>query len=116
MKQTISQITINEQLNIRQITELFQVIKDYPGSITLQCEARTVEPKRLSKLVSFMLTLKDCKQLKIHIAGNHIQHVISKIKNCCQPSQQHRETTYNIYINNKQKLQSVGVFSSPTNA
>ncbi|WP_028393281.1 hypothetical protein [Bacillus cihuensis] len=106
MKPTKSQITINKQLNIRQIMDLFQIIKDYSGSITFQCETRTVEPERLSKLVSFMLTLKECNQLTIHISGNHTQYVLAKINNCCQPSQQHRETSYKIYLNNNRKLQS----------
>jgi len=84
MNQTIStQLTFEKKLSMQQIMDLFAISKNYEGSIYFICKNRVVEPERLSKLVSFMLTLEDCSNLKIMIEGPEVQSIMQQINECC---------------------------------
>lgn len=87
MNQTISsKLTFDKKLSMQQIMDLFEISKNYEGSIYFVCKNRVVEPERLSKLVSFMLTLEDCSDLKIMIEGPEVQAIMQKINECCAGS------------------------------
>lgn len=87
MNQTIStHLTFEKKLSMQQIMDLFEISKNYEGSIYFICKNRVVEPERLSKLVSFMLTLEDCSDLRIMIEGPNVQSIKQKISECCLDS------------------------------
>jgi phosphotransferase system HPr-like phosphotransfer protein len=87
------QVNVTQKLTVRQIIELFQLTKNYDGTISFTCEDRVVKPARLSKLVSFMLTLNECTQLTIHVTGVDPYSITKKINQCCE-NKGRQQSTY----------------------
>lgn len=106
MDQIIStKVKINQKLTMQQIMDLFEISKDYSGNIYFICNNRAVEPERLSKLVSFMLTLQECTNLKVLVEGENAEAIMNKVKQCCSPdSYQAEAVTFMVHSNRKTKI------------
>ncbi|WP_051348440.1 hypothetical protein [Peribacillus kribbensis] len=76
---TSANIHIYEKLPMRNILSLFQAIKAYKGNVYLHCGHRTIDAKNLSKLVSFLLTMNNCSDVKIIIEGQQVQSKLMEL-------------------------------------
>lgn len=106
MDQIIStKVSINQKLTMQQIMDLFEISNNYSGNIYFICNNRAVEPEKLSKLVSFMLTLQDCTNMKILVEGENAKAIMSKVKQCCSPENYQDEAiTFLVHSTRKTKI------------
>ncbi|WP_409304500.1 hypothetical protein [Peribacillus sp. SCS-155] len=96
---TSSDITIKKKLPIRQIMSLYQETKKYDGNIFFLNKYKVVDGTKLSKLVSFMLTVDENTELKVVIKGTNVQSLLEKVKECCKEKERRQITGYKLYAN-----------------
>lgn len=79
-----SDLKINKKLPMRQIMALYQEMKKYEGNIYFINKHKVIEASKLSKLVSFMLTVDEKSVLKVVIEGRKVQKILDKVTKYCQ--------------------------------
>ncbi|WP_110928961.1 hypothetical protein [Bacillus massiliglaciei] len=82
-KMMSTDLKLNSRLSMTQIMNLHQAIQDFEGRAYLVCEYKMIEASELPKLVSFMLTLEECADIKVILEGKNVQDTLKQIEQCC---------------------------------
>lgn len=100
-----SDLIIKNKLTMRQIMDFHQEMINYEGNIYLLCKHKVVDATKLSKLVSFMLTVEEDSKLKVVIEGQNVQSILDKVTRCCNPASKEERHNYKFYINPTETVQ-----------
>lgn len=84
MKEIISaSMIVQNKFMMRNMLEIYQASRQFKGTTYLYNQHKTVDASNLTKLVSFLLTVKPQTTLKIIVEGTEVQDHLEKIKNMC---------------------------------
>jgi phosphotransferase system HPr-like phosphotransfer protein len=84
MKEIIStNVLVQNRFTMKKMLEIYQVAKQFEGTTYLYSKHKAVDASNLSKLVSFLLTVKPQTTLKIIVEGNEVQKHLEEIKEMC---------------------------------
>ncbi|WP_409294840.1 HPr family phosphocarrier protein [Peribacillus sp. SCS-26] len=81
-------ISIPEKLAMKKIMLFYQSVKNYDGNVYLLCSQKLTDAKKLSKLVSFMLTINECDSLKIIVEGQDVSEKMQELLDIASPTQE----------------------------
>ncbi|WP_419883299.1 HPr family phosphocarrier protein [Peribacillus sp. B-H-3] len=106
MSELIStEISLNKKLTMRQLMELYQITKNSGSTAYFMCKQKIVDSAKLSGLVSFMLTLNECSDIKVIIEGANVQETLQNIKDCCHSSTLRQNDKFKYFANPEQTIQ-----------
>ncbi|RBP92366.1 PTS HPr component family protein [Cytobacillus firmus] len=84
MKEIIStNVLVQNRFTMKKMLEIYQGAKQFEGTTYLYSKHKAVDASNLSKLVSFLLTVKPQTTLKIIVEGNEVQKHLEEIKEMC---------------------------------
>ncbi|MDF2039114.1 HPr family phosphocarrier protein [Bacillus sp. CMF12] len=84
MKEIIStNVLVQNRFTMKKMLEIYQGSKQFEGTTYLYSKHKAVDASNLSKLVSFLLTVKPQTTLKIIVEGNEVQNHLEHIKEMC---------------------------------
>ncbi|MBM7694145.1 phosphotransferase system HPr-like phosphotransfer protein [Peribacillus deserti] len=96
-------VLIQEKITMRQIMSFYQESKQYEGNVYLHSNQKIVDAKKLSKLVSFMLTVNADSPVKIIVEGQHVQNKLQELTEVCTVQEQTLQRKY--FMNPTQTIQ-----------
>jgi phosphotransferase system HPr-like phosphotransfer protein len=99
-----SDVKIEKKLTMSQIMSLYQQMKNYDGNIFFLKDHKLVDASKLSKLVSFMLTVDEATRLKVVIEGKDVKKLLEKVEHCFQQTEQQAKS-YKFYVNPTKTVQ-----------
>ncbi|WHY62957.1 HPr family phosphocarrier protein [Cytobacillus firmus] len=84
MKEIIcSNVLVRNKFTMKKMLEIYQASKQFEGTTYLYSKHKAVDASNLSKLVSFLLTVKPQTSLKIIVEGTEVQNHLEHIKDMC---------------------------------
>ncbi|WP_264736764.1 HPr family phosphocarrier protein [Cytobacillus firmus] len=84
MKEIIStNVLVQNRFTMKKMLEIYQESKQFEGTTYLYSKHKAVDASNLSKLVSFLLTVKPQTTLKIIVEGKEVQKHLEDIKEMC---------------------------------
>lgn len=84
MKEIISaNVLVRNKFTMKKMLEIYQASKQFDGTTYLYSKHKAVDASNLSKLVSFLLTVKQQTSLKIIVEGTEVQNHLQHIKDMC---------------------------------
>ncbi|KON89599.1 hypothetical protein AF332_24090 [Sporosarcina globispora] len=84
MKEIIStNVLVQNRFTMKKMLEIYQASKQFEGTTYLYSKHKAVDASNLSKLVSFLLTVKPQTSLKIIVEGNDVKNHLEHIKEMC---------------------------------
>jgi phosphotransferase system HPr-like phosphotransfer protein len=106
MKEIIStNVLVQNKFTMKKMLEIYQASKHFKGSTYLYSKHKAVDASNLSKLVSFLLTVKSQTTLKIIVEGNEVQDHLEKIKEMCTSHISVLRMTEKRFINSSETIQ-----------
>ncbi|PLS17578.1 HPr family phosphocarrier protein [Bacillus sp. M6-12] len=75
-----SDVTVQSRLTMTGILSLYQSIRGFEGNIYFMCNHKIIDAGKLSKLVSFMLTIEEDSLIKIIVEGKQVQQKLEDLK------------------------------------
>ncbi|WP_026584521.1 HPr family phosphocarrier protein [Bacillus sp. J33] len=106
MKEIIStNVLVQNKFTMKKMLEIYQASKQFTGTTYLYSKHKTVDASNLSKLVSFLLTVKPQTTLKIIVEGNEVQNHLEKIKKMCTSHVSVSRMTEKRFINSSETIQ-----------
>ncbi|WP_394136615.1 HPr family phosphocarrier protein [Cytobacillus oceanisediminis] len=106
MKEIIStNLLVQNKFTMKKMLEIHQASKHFNGTTYLYSKHKAVDASNLSKLVSFLLTVKPQTTLKIIVEGNEVQDHLEKIKEMCTSHISVLRMTEKRFINSSETIQ-----------
>ncbi|MBT2690767.1 HPr family phosphocarrier protein [Bacillus sp. ISL-47] len=106
MKEIIStNVLVQNKFTMKKMLEIYQASKQFKGTTYLYSKHKAVDASNLSKLVSFLLTVKPQTTLKIIVEGNEVQDHLEKIKDMCTSHISVLRMTEKRFINSSETIQ-----------
>ncbi|PLT31253.1 HPr family phosphocarrier protein [Peribacillus deserti] len=87
-------VLIEEKLTMSQIMSFYQASKLFEGNVYMHCSHKIVDAKKLSKLVSFMLTVDEHSAIKIILEGQEVQGKLTELTELCAAQEQPLKKKY----------------------
>ncbi|RFU70652.1 HPr family phosphocarrier protein [Peribacillus saganii] len=75
-----SDVKVQSRLTMKGILSVYQNIKGFEGNIYFMCNHKIIDAQKLSKLVSFMLTIEEDSLIKIIVEGKEVQQKLEDLK------------------------------------
>ncbi|CAM3513693.1 hypothetical protein GCM10009865_33110 [Aeromicrobium ponti] len=106
MKEIIStNVLVQNKFTMKKMLEIHQASKHFKGTTYLYSKHKAVDASNLSKLVSFLLTVKPQTTIKIIVEGNEVQDHLEKIKEMCTSHISVLRMTEKRFINSSETIQ-----------
>ncbi|PLT33721.1 hypothetical protein [Bacillus sp. V5-8f] len=97
-----SDIKIDKKLSVQQMMALYQEVSSFDGNVYFLFKHKIIDAAKLSKLVSFMLTIEERTSIKVIIEGKKVQKMVSTVTKYCGGKLQ---KNYKLYMNPKDTIQ-----------
>ncbi|MCT2534692.1 hypothetical protein NC661_04875 [Aquibacillus koreensis] len=81
MTQLLStKVVIKDYIPVQNMLTIYEIMKNFNGSIYLLDQQRLIRSDHLSRLISFLLTCKSNKEVKMVIKGKDAQKTLALLK------------------------------------